>query len=537
MTHSLDWTPCAKDAAGWQDATVPNDACSAYLRSVGFDPQPKQYDFITCPADDVGFGGARGGAKTAGIIGDWLWHEKQYGESAIGFVFRRERTQLMEFIEEAKRFFLSEHLKFKWQSIEKTFIAPSGARLRAAYLDKDTDADAYQGGGATRVYIEERGTFPREPVLNKLQAILRSGRGVPCQMKSTFNPGGVGHLHCKERYRLHDAIPKGYEFFNTVFENPWTKEKISKSRIFIPSRLSDNKYLGNDYVANLYEACAGNDALLQAWLEGRWDIIEGAFFNAWTGQHVIPPFEIPQDWNRFRSVKWGSARPLSVGWWAVAGTDHRISAASGDEQSVSDIFVPRGALVRYREWYAQKGKGTNEGLKLTGAQIAQGIKDRTPRDERIAYTVASPQIFESDFGPSIAERMLQNGVYPVPADDHSAKELGHSGGWDELRARLVGRDGVPAIFCFTNCADSVRTIPALQHDAKQPEEIDGESETAAADDWRFAAMSRPWIPYVPPPPIPDGIGLYGDANGVTRSTLTIRQMIDRMEKKRRAEAE
>ena len=527
-----EWTPCAKDAAGWKDATVPDDACSQYLRSVGYDPQPKQYDFITCPIDDVGFGGARGGAKTSGIIGDWLWHEKQYGENAIGFIFRRERTQLMEFIEEAKRFFLAEPLKFKWLAVEKVFQAPSGARLRAAYLDKDSDADSYQGGGATRLYIEERGTFSREPPLNKLHAILRSGRGVPCQAKSTFNPGGVGHSHCKERYKLYDPIPKGYEVFNTEFENPWTKQKVSKSRIFIPSRLTDNKYLGNDYIANLYEACAGNDALLQAWLEGRWDVLEGSYFNEWNGNHVIEQFQIPEHWMRFRSLRWGSARPTSVGWWAVAGNDFAGRDAEGHE--VGPV-IPKGSLVRYREWYLQKGAGTNEGLKLTAEQIATGIRERTPRDEKIVYTVASPQIFQSDFGPSLSERMAKAGVFCTPADDHAAKEIGRSGGWDQLRARLLGVDGVPRIYCFKNCADSVRTIPSLQHDRDYPEEVDDESEDHAAADWRFAAMSRPFVPHVQPPPIPDGVGFYGDANGVTHSTLTVRQMIDRMEKKRKAE--
>ena len=233
-----------------------------------------------------------------------------------------------------------------------------------------------------------------------------------------------------------------------------------------------------------------------------------------------------EPWLRFRSLRWGSALPLSVGWWAVCGFDFTTEHG---------VKIPKGALVRYREWYAQKASGSNEGMKLTAEQIAEGIKDRTPRDERIAYTVATPEIFESDFGPSIAERMMRRGVYCVPADDHSAKELGRSGGWDQLRARLVGVEGVPAIFCFTNCLDSIRTIPALQHDTKKPEGIDDESEVHAAVDWRFACMSRPYVPYVPPPPRPDGVGLYGDADGVTRSTLTIRQMIDRMEKKRKSE--
>lgn len=531
-----DWTPCAQFAKGWQDATVPDDECSRYLRSVGFDPLPKQYDFITCEiADDLLYGGSRGGAKTQAIMGDWLWHDKQHGENAKGIVFRRERTQLVDFIERCRRI-LTKDRGFTWHPGDKYFSSERGSLLRFAYLDNDNDAEKYQGHEYTRVYIEERGTFPREAPLNKLLATVRSGVGVRGQMKSTCNPGGPGHLHIRERYNLVDKIPAGYKTLEFFFEHPITGERLRKTRMFIPSKLQDNKYLGNDYVGQLHEACAGNAALLEAWLTGRWDVVDGAFFNSWSGQHVIPPFDIPNDWLRFRSIRWGSARPLSVGWWAVAGTDctidgadiaahatsvHRhderpalgmASSKSSDRMELdqrNEFVVPKGSLVRYREWYAQKSAGSNEGLKLTAEQIAEGIRERTPQGERIFYTVASPQIWDTDGGPSLAERFARAGLPCIPGDDKSSKELGHAGGWDELRARLVGRDGVPAIFCFTNCPDSVRTIPALQHDRDEPEEIDHESETAAADDWRFACMSRPWNTAVPEKPKPKIITVGG----------------------------
>jgi hypothetical protein len=70
---------------------------------------------------------------------------------------------------------------------------------------------------------------------------------------------------------------------------------------------------------------------------------------------------------------------------------------------------------------------------------------------------------------------------------------GAMGGWDQMRGRLVGLDGVPMIYCFSTCADSIRTIPVLQHDPGRAEDLDTKSEDHAADDWRYACMSRPWI--------------------------------------------
>ncbi|MDB6059574.1 MAG: hypothetical protein JWO95_3418 [Verrucomicrobiales bacterium] len=516
----IDWAPCAKDAISWKHAQVPDCEMTRYLLACKFDVQPKQYDFISCPADDVGFGGSRGGAKSYAILGDWLWHDKQYGANAIGIVFRRERTQLTEFIEVAKKVFsMAEEGsggKWKWHALDKFFESPNGSRLLFAYIDKDSDADKYQGHGYSRIYIEERGTFSKVGVLNKLRATLRSGSGVPCQMKSTFNPGGVGHQHCKEDYRLFDKIPKGYDVFTT-------DEGIT--RVFIPSKLADNKYLGDDYVRSLRAACAGNDALLQAWLVGDWSIIEGAFFHAWSGVHVIEEFSIPEGWLLFRSMCWGSARPLSVGWWCVVGNDYPVGGG---------LVIPRGSIIRYREWYATKARGTNEGQKLTADQIAEGIKQREV-GERIVYGSASPQIFLAKGGPSIAERMSRMGVFFMPGDDARAAKHGHLSGWDAVRQRLVGTDGLPAIYCFQTCADSVRTIPALQHDRDDPEELDGESEAAAAHDWRFACMSRPWVPHVAPVPIPDHFGFVGQPDGSMKSTLTFAQIVAAKTRERKRE--
>jgi hypothetical protein len=135
----------------------------------------------------------------------------------------------------------------------------------------------------------------------------------------------------------------------------------------IPSRLSDNKLLlkaDPTYMKRLM--MVGSPKLVAAWLEGDYNSFEGAFFEEWDEKrHVIPPFPIPQHWMRFRSMDWGSYSPFSVGWWAVA---------SDDQPLFDGRLIPRGALVRYREWYgATEG---NRGLKLTAEEVAQGIKDR-----------------------------------------------------------------------------------------------------------------------------------------------------------------
>jgi hypothetical protein len=303
-------------------------------------------------------------------LGDWLSHEETYGKDAIGVVIRRERTQLVELIERARVLFTP--LGYSFKDVDKVFTGPKGGRLRFAYLERDADADAYQGHSYSRIYIEEMGTFGNPSPINKLQATLRSGSGVPCQFKSTLNPGGSGHGWCKERYKL-DTHPEGPTVFKFEFVNPFNKKKVEKTRLFIPSRVYDNKYLDVDaYAASLSQV--GSKEMVRAWLLGDWSVVEGAYFDGWSNRNIVRPFEVPSNCLRFRSIDWGSAKPFSIGWWAVPGDD--IPLEDGRT-------IRRGSLLRYRELYG--ASGPNVGLKWTIEQLGEEIIAKS-RNEKINYT-------------------------------------------------------------------------------------------------------------------------------------------------------
>jgi len=68
------------------------------------------------------------------------------------------------------------------------------------------------------------------------------------------------------------------------------------------------------------------------------------------------------------------------------------------------------------------------------------------------------------------------------------------------------------LYVFSTCAHLIRTLPALQHDAGRPEDVDTDGEDHAADELRYACMSRPWIPPVRRP-VPEGINDYGRGAG------------------------
>jgi hypothetical protein len=435
-----------------------------------------QSALISCPVFEVFFGGARGGGKTDGVLGDFLEHADTYGEHAIGLMLRRQRTELVETIERSKAIYGP--LGWKWHEQDKMWRAPDGARLRFAYLERDSDAEAYQGHSYTRLYIEEIGNFPIEKPILKLLATLRSGAGVPTGFRATGNPGGPGHQWVRARYI--DPAPGGYQIIKDA--------ESGLERVYIPSRVTDNRYLGDDYVQKL--KASGSRELVQAWLLGDWSIIEGAFFDCWdSAKHIVKPFAIPPEWTRFRSGDWGSAKPFSFGWWAVVGDDYKTALGP---------TLPRGCLVRYREWYGCRPGKPNAGLKMHAEKVGEHLALLEGSDARLSGGVLDPAAFSEDGGPSIAERinaqLIKLKLVPFrPADNKRVPGRGAMGGWDQMRGRLIGDDdGHPMMVTFSTCTDSIRTIPALQHDPNKPEDLDSDMEDHAADEWRYGCMSRPW---------------------------------------------
>lgn len=443
--------------------------------SIVWQPQPgPQTALIACPVFEVFFGGARGGGKTEASLGDWLEHSAVYGEHAIGIFVRRKFKQLSEVIARAKQLFKPLGAKYNEQKAE--FLMPNGARLKFVYLERDSDAEEYQGHSYTRIYIEEATNFPSPAPIDKLKATLRSGAGVPCGIRLTGNPGGPGHNWVKKRYI--DPNPRGYQVITEeeVIELPGGEKIVAKiDRVFIPSKIGDNALLlRNDptYILRLRQS--GSEQLVKAWLEGNWDIVDGAFFDEFDETlHVLAADwleVIPRNAFRFRSFDWGSAKPFSVGWWAL---------------SDGTWGLPYGAMVRYREWYG--AKAPNVGLKMTADLVALGILERE-KGEPIRFGVADPSIFIRNGGPSIAESMMVKGCSWRKGDNRREP------GWEALRQRLVGEDGKPMIYFLETCDDTIRTLPTLQHDEKDPEDLDTDAEDHATDDVRYAVMSRPWVP-------------------------------------------
>lgn len=357
----------------------------------------------------------------------------------------------------------------EWFQQPKTWRLPNGAELRMRNLEAVNDAAHYQGHSYTYIAFDELCSWKDDGAYRMLMATLRSTAEVKHKrIRCSANPGGPGHAWVKARFI--DPAPLGYE--------PIIDEATRQVRVFIPSRLEDNRILmlrDPNYVERLKGV--GSPELVRAWLEGDWSVVVGAYFPEFGPHHVRRPFAIPRQWLRFKALDWGSARPTCCLWVAV-----------------SDGVVPNvpvGALVVYREMYLSQGP--NVGLRLTVEQVADRLHEAEIGDEKMAYAVADPAIFATDGGPSIGERFAARHQLFRPADNRRTGKLGASAGWDLVRQRLIGDDGVPMLYLFSTCTNLIRTLPVMQHDQARPEDLDTNAEDHAVDALRYACNSRPWM--------------------------------------------
>jgi hypothetical protein len=130
-------------------------------------------------------------------------------------------------------------------------------------------------------------------------------------------------------------------------------------------------------------------------------------------QALVRWLAIPSDWMRFRSMDWGSASPFSVGWWAIVQDDRAL--ANGG------VVLPRGCMVRYREWYGMRPGEPNVGLKLHAEEVGKGIAERE-QGESIAYGVLDPSALRKtaarplpSASPVVRAARCGSGVPTIPA--------------------------------------------------------------------------------------------------------------------------
>jgi hypothetical protein len=446
-------------------------------------PQLKAVQMANVP--EMLYGGARGGGKTSWLLGDFAQDvPTAAGPSWHGVIFRRTYGQLEEVVRQSlemyPRWFDPDQKGLvRWMAGEKMWRWANGATLKLRYLEAADDWVQYHGHQYTWIGWDELTTWPTPELYMRMKATLRSSDpNVKFKrIRSTANPGGVGHNWVKEYFRI-GSFPEGSELL-------YPNDGSGMTRIFVKSKLTDNAILmaaDPQYIDRLQGL--GSPELIKAWVDGDWNVVQGAYFPEFrAATHVVAPFAIPHTWTKLRCMDWGSSAPFAVYWLAVS---------DGKPTETGRAF-PKGALVCYREWYGGQlnNSGKYIGLKLTAEEVAEGIQDRQAQGEELNDSIIDPAAWAQNGGPSIAERMSRatDGACTFRRGDN--KRLP---GWDMLRERLKGTpEGGPMIYFFDSCPNIIRTLPALQHDENKQEDVDTDGEDHGPDAIRYGCMARPWV--------------------------------------------
>lgn len=300
----------------------------------------------------------------------------------------------------------------------------------------------YQGQEYDWIFMDEATQFT-ESEFRGLAACLRGVNNIPKRFYLTCNPGGVGHAWVKrlfvDRKFKEDERPGDYAFIKATVEDNVdlmrTNPDYAKALDLLP------------------------EDIRKAHRYGDWDALAGTFFSEFRESiHTCAPFEIPNNWARYRAFDYGLDMFACL-WVAV------------DES---------GRCYVYRE-FAESD--------LVVTQAAQSMIQCTKPHENIQFTIAPPDMWnrQKDTGKSMAELYMQCGIGLVKASNSRVQ------GWLALKELLQIRpDGKPSLIIFNTCSSLIEFLPLLQHDTKNPSDCakDPHEITHIPDALRYFAVMR-----------------------------------------------
>ena len=289
-------------------------------------PQPKQQIALASDADEIYYGGARGGGKTHCQT---FWVARPAVEKFNGryrysdyraTVLRAQYKDLEDWIEVAKGLYG----KLGGTAVDKPvkFKFPSGCQITTGHMQERENNAIKQGHNVHALAIDEINQISDEKIYNK---ILGSVRGSPTGLSQAFltgNPGGPGDVWVKNRFI--EVKVGGVQIpWGTKFIDP----DSGMSRIFIQAQLRDNPKLLQKDPRYLLKLLAQDEITRRQWLDGDWNVNPGTFFTEFRqtrssyepkhAYHCVHSTRVPvKKWYRkWMSMDWGYDDYCAVYWY------------------------------------------------------------------------------------------------------------------------------------------------------------------------------------------------------------------------------
>lgn len=403
---------------------------------------PKQDAFICASPTEVLFGGAAGGGKSYGQVIDALLFALRYPGSKQ-LILRRSFQELdKSIIRTVLGMYPREMFTFNASSHTGRF--KNGSIIDFGYLANENDVYQYQSAEYDVVRFDELTHFTETQYIYLISRV-RGANSFPKQVKSSTNPGGVGHVWVKKRFI--EPAPANTEFVG----------EDGVSRIFIPSKLDDNKFLNATDPNYKKRLLALPEKEKKALLYGDWNIFEGQYFDEFDPEkHICEPFPIPKEWRRYRAIDYG----LDM----LGGVFVAVN-------SMGQAFV-----------YREVGKSN-----LPISDAAGCVLNASERDEEFYLTLAPPDLWNrsQETGRSKATIFDESGLRLVKSNND------REAGWLAIKELLkLDANGEPRLRIFNTCRGLIKDLPALIRDPKKPTDCSKEPHeiTHRPDALRYFAI-------------------------------------------------
>ena len=308
----------------------------------------------------------------------------------------------------------------------------NGSIIDFSYCDNEKDIYKYQSAEYDVIRFDELTHFP-ETMYIYLLSRIRGANSYPKMAKSSTNPGGVGHSWVKERF-----IDVGEP--NVMHQVGETK------RIFIPSKVQDNKFLlasDPDYLKRLKNLSEKDQKIL---LHGEWDIYDGQYFSEFKREiHVIEPMQIPNHWKRYISMDYGLDM-LAVLWYA--------RDTHGNAYVYKEIHEPNLIISEA----AKKIKQINNGDKYEYIYAPRDLWNR-----------------RQETGKSVADIFYENGLMLTKTSVERVDGWLATKEWLKVITTRDIETGEPVqtsrLKIFRNCNNLIKNLPQVQIDEKNPNDV------------------------------------------------------------------
>lgn len=271
---------------------------------VDWRPHPgQQTRFLSSSAFEVLFGGQAGPGKTECLVMEALRQVDNPRYTAI--LFRRIFPSL-----EAARGMIQRSQEWypayggRYNAGKHFWTFPSRARIYFGHMQHEADMLDYQGAEYAFIGFDELTEFSERMYLYMFtRCRVPLGSGLRAYVRSTSNPGNLGHHWVKKRFITSDiANHVGYFAPRAGKDTRVTKgEPDAVSRVFYPASLDDNPTADPDYRNRVL--ATGDKVQIARLLDGDWDAeyTEGVIYDNWSSLENVT---VEAEYNPEVKVMW-----------------------------------------------------------------------------------------------------------------------------------------------------------------------------------------------------------------------------------------